>query len=257
MGRRSLSYILVAVIAFGIGASRPAFAESGGLPQLAAQVQTLAAGLAAEIARATKSEGDNAKADDLYRQANDHRVAAQEEWRKAQELWNKRQEALNALHEQQAAAHELRDAGQNAAFADAIKALQADIAKQNVTQERERASAEEQRIEAEALLAAAKAAEQAAAALEKPVVTPPQLADAAASLSAEAQRLHQAESLRAQAIEDRLAADELTIAAAAHGVTSIDQLIGLKCTTADGRAGHVALTVGNDNTIVFTCVANN
>src|SRR5258708_8834584 len=111
MGRRSrvFSYVLVAVIAFSLGGASRASAETGGLTQLVTQVQALATGLAAEILRATTADADNAKADALYQQANDHRMAAAEQAQKAPELWNPRHDPTAAADRPRHPAPQLND----------------------------------------------------------------------------------------------------------------------------------------------------
>ena len=213
--RRVLSYVLVAVIAFSLGGTTRASAETGGLPALVEQVKGLATGLAAEVARAmatekqlSKADADNAQADadeakarQLYEAANDHARAANAAWQAAHELWVKRQEAINDAHEAWMAAHEARESARAARQA-------ADIARQQVAKEASRAKAAEDAALAAALLAQAKAAEANANALERPVV-----------------------------------------------VTDLKQLGGLACTAPNGQPGHTVVTIGADGAITFICVA--
>src|SRR5258708_11619840 len=176
MGRRSrvFSYVLVAVIAFSLGGASRASAETGGLTQLVTQVQALASGLAAEILRGTTADADNAKADALYQQANDHRMTAAEQAQKAQELWNQRHDAMAAADRERQAAHELNDEAQllvaaealraaafadrayaDALFAKAVHQIDLDILKQEAANERNRALAAEDALAAQILLTAA------------------------------------------------------------------------------------------------------
>lgn len=277
LGRRSLrafSYGMVAVFAFGLGSATPAFAESGGLPALTTQVQTLVTGLAAEIARAIGAEtklasqvttlsasnanltaglvtlgastanltaglADEAKARKLYQDANDQRLAAHDHALAAQALWQKAQEAINARHEENAAADHLRQAAHE--LADDAKAL--------LQAEALRASAAAERAHADEIFA------NAVKDIELDIVKQDIVKEHERAAAAE-------DALRAQALlaaAKAAEADAATLEKAVSGAkayTDLQLTAVFGCRTAEGLPGHIAAVVGKDNTVTWQCVLN-
>ena len=296
LGRRSLrafSYGMVAVFAFGLGSATPAFAESGGLPALTAQVQTLVSGIAAEIARATSAEAALGKRVETLsastanltaglatetKRATDAEAAIKEELARRQAEVEARLEARLRAAEERAAAAEarrearlearLREMEERAAAAEARReARLAALAEEHARRQAEHEARVEARLRAieEALRRALAEERQYADSLFANAITDIQLDIAKQDIVKEHERAAAAEdALRAQALlaaAKAAEADAATLEKAVSGANAYTDLrfagaLGIGCVTIEKLPGHVVATVGPGNVVTFVCVPN-